>query len=200
MAWLVMATALAACSDQGAQKYFETKGFEVIHMSAPPKGTTGDQYLQQMADLLSQIDNTQSQQYDDSQAEYTYTFSPQGSQNKAYDSQLNFSQANQNQNEQSSQQYNFQKDFKNTQRSKYESQNIDAINDYSFSNNYETQNEYKTFNSQVSQKRDFPNEAIEKLSQEVQNILEQANEEYYEPDLDYTNNSLEQQTTKNNLY
>ena len=153
-----------------------------------------------MADLLSQIDNTQSQQYDDSQAEYTYTFSPQGSQNKAYDSQLNFSQANQNQNEQSSQQYNFQKDFKNTQRSKYESQNIDAINDYSFSNNYETQNEYKTFNSQVSQKRDFPNEAIEKLSQEVQNILEQANEEYYEPDLDYTNNSLEQQTTKNNLY
>lgn len=33
--------------------YFETLGFERIHLSAPPKGTTADQYLQEMLDLIS---------------------------------------------------------------------------------------------------------------------------------------------------
>lgn len=33
--------------------YFETLGFEVVHMSAPPKGISRDQYLQEMVDLVS---------------------------------------------------------------------------------------------------------------------------------------------------
>lgn len=33
--------------------YFESLGYELIHMSAPAKGTTSDQYMQEMADLLS---------------------------------------------------------------------------------------------------------------------------------------------------
>lgn len=33
--------------------YFESIGFEIVHMSAPAKGTTSDQYLQEMIDLIS---------------------------------------------------------------------------------------------------------------------------------------------------
>lgn len=34
-------------------KYFHTLGFEIIHMSAPSKGTLPDQFLQEMIDLVS---------------------------------------------------------------------------------------------------------------------------------------------------
>jgi hypothetical protein len=33
--------------------YFESLGFEVVHMSATPKGTTHDQYLQELTELVS---------------------------------------------------------------------------------------------------------------------------------------------------
>lgn len=34
-------------------QYFESLGYELVHMSAPPKGTTPDQYLQDIVDLVS---------------------------------------------------------------------------------------------------------------------------------------------------
>jgi hypothetical protein len=34
-------------------QYYESLGYELIHMSAPPKGMTADQYLQEMVDLVS---------------------------------------------------------------------------------------------------------------------------------------------------
>lgn len=37
--------------------YFETLGFEKLHMSAPPKGTTSDQYLQDIVELVSSAAN-----------------------------------------------------------------------------------------------------------------------------------------------
>lgn len=37
--------------------YFETLGFRRIHMSAPAKGTTSDQYLQEIIDLVSSAAN-----------------------------------------------------------------------------------------------------------------------------------------------
>ncbi len=33
--------------------YYRSLGYEVVHLSAPPKGTTTDQYLQEMIDLIS---------------------------------------------------------------------------------------------------------------------------------------------------
>jgi hypothetical protein len=33
--------------------YYQSLGYEVVHMSAPPKGTTADEYMQDMLDLLS---------------------------------------------------------------------------------------------------------------------------------------------------
>lgn len=33
--------------------YYESQGYEVIHLSAPPKGITTDQYLQDMVDIVS---------------------------------------------------------------------------------------------------------------------------------------------------
>jgi hypothetical protein len=33
--------------------YYEAQGYEVIHLSAPPKGITTDQYLQDMVDIVS---------------------------------------------------------------------------------------------------------------------------------------------------
>lgn len=33
--------------------YYGSLGYEVIHLSAPPKGTTADQYLQEMVDMIS---------------------------------------------------------------------------------------------------------------------------------------------------
>lgn len=34
-------------------EYYKSIGFELIHLSAPPKGTTRDQYLQSMVDIVS---------------------------------------------------------------------------------------------------------------------------------------------------
>ena len=34
-------------------EFYKTRGFELIHLSAPPKGTTRDQYLQSMVDIIS---------------------------------------------------------------------------------------------------------------------------------------------------
>ena len=50
---LVLLEGLDRTGKSTVAAYFETLGFEKIHMSAPPKGTTSDQYLQQMIDLIS---------------------------------------------------------------------------------------------------------------------------------------------------
>ncbi len=50
---LVLLEGLDRTGKSTVAAYFETLGFEKIHMSAPPKGTTADQYLQEMIDLLS---------------------------------------------------------------------------------------------------------------------------------------------------
>lgn len=34
-------------------QYYSTLGYELIHLSAPPKGMSSDQYMQEMADLIS---------------------------------------------------------------------------------------------------------------------------------------------------
>lgn len=49
---LVLLEGLDRTGKSTVAAYFETLGFEKIHMSAPPKGTTPDQYMQEMADLL----------------------------------------------------------------------------------------------------------------------------------------------------
>lgn len=49
---LVLLEGLDRTGKSTVASYFETLGFERIHMSAPPKGTTSDDYLQQMVDLL----------------------------------------------------------------------------------------------------------------------------------------------------
>lgn len=50
---LVLLEGLDRTGKSTVASYFETLGFEKIHLSAPPKGTTSDQYFQEMADLLS---------------------------------------------------------------------------------------------------------------------------------------------------
>lgn len=50
---LVLLEGLDRTGKSTVAQYFETLGFEVVHMSAPPKGTTPDQYLQEMIDLVS---------------------------------------------------------------------------------------------------------------------------------------------------
>lgn len=50
---LVLLEGLDRTGKSTVASYFETLGFEKVHMSAPPKGTTNDQYLQDMVDLLS---------------------------------------------------------------------------------------------------------------------------------------------------
>jgi len=50
---LVLLEGLDRTGKSTVASYFETLGFELIHMSAPPKGTTSDQYLQEMVDLIS---------------------------------------------------------------------------------------------------------------------------------------------------
>lgn len=50
---LVLLEGLDRTGKSTVAAYFETLGFEKIHLSAPPKGTTGDQYLQEIADLIS---------------------------------------------------------------------------------------------------------------------------------------------------
>ena len=50
---LVLLEGLDRTGKSTVAKYFESIGFENIHMSAPKKGTTPDQYLQQMIDLIS---------------------------------------------------------------------------------------------------------------------------------------------------
>lgn len=49
---LVLLEGLDRTGKSTVAAYFETLGFEKIHMSAPVKGTTPDQYMQQMMDLL----------------------------------------------------------------------------------------------------------------------------------------------------
>jgi hypothetical protein len=50
---LVLLEGLDRTGKSTVASYFETLGFEIIHMSAPAKGTTADQYLQEMVDLIS---------------------------------------------------------------------------------------------------------------------------------------------------
>ena len=54
---LVLLEGLDRTGKSTVASYFETLGFEKIHLSAPPKGTTSDQYFQDMADLLSSAAN-----------------------------------------------------------------------------------------------------------------------------------------------
>lgn len=50
---LILLEGLDRTGKSTVASYFEDKGFQVIHMSAPPQGTTSDQYMQEMTDLLS---------------------------------------------------------------------------------------------------------------------------------------------------
>lgn len=54
---LVLLEGLDRTGKSTVAAYFETLGFEKIHMSAPPKGTTADEYLQTMIELLSSAAN-----------------------------------------------------------------------------------------------------------------------------------------------
>lgn len=49
---LVLLEGLDRTGKSTVAAYFETLGFEKIHMSAPAKGTTPDQYMQEMMELL----------------------------------------------------------------------------------------------------------------------------------------------------
>jgi hypothetical protein len=51
---LVLLEGLDRTGKSTVAAYFETLGFETVHLSAPSKGTTSDQYLQEMIDLISQ--------------------------------------------------------------------------------------------------------------------------------------------------
>ena len=50
---LVLLEGLDRTGKSTVAAYFETLGFEKIHMSAPKKGTNPDQYLQEMIDLMT---------------------------------------------------------------------------------------------------------------------------------------------------
>lgn len=54
---LVLLEGLDRTGKSTVAAYFETLGFENIHMSAPSKGTTADAYMQDMLDLLSSAAN-----------------------------------------------------------------------------------------------------------------------------------------------
>jgi len=54
---LVLLEGLDRTGKSTVASYFETLGFEIIHLSAPAKGTTSDQYLQEMADLITSAAN-----------------------------------------------------------------------------------------------------------------------------------------------
>jgi hypothetical protein len=50
---LVLLEGLDRTGKSSVASYFETLGFKNIHLSAPTKGTTPDQYLQEMIDLMT---------------------------------------------------------------------------------------------------------------------------------------------------
>lgn len=50
---LVLLEGLDRTGKSTVASYFESLGFQLIHLSAPPKGTTSDQYFQEMVDLVS---------------------------------------------------------------------------------------------------------------------------------------------------
>lgn len=54
---LVLLEGLDRTGKSTVAAYFATLGFEVIHLSAPAKGTTSDQYLQDMIDIVSSASN-----------------------------------------------------------------------------------------------------------------------------------------------
>lgn len=54
---LVLLEGLDRTGKSTVAAYFETLGFEKVHLSAPAKGTTPDQYLQDMIDLISSASN-----------------------------------------------------------------------------------------------------------------------------------------------
>lgn len=54
---LVILEGLDRTGKSTVANYFESIGFEKIHMSAPTKGTTSDQYLQEIIDLISLASN-----------------------------------------------------------------------------------------------------------------------------------------------
>jgi hypothetical protein len=54
---LVLLEGLDRTGKSTVAAYFEAQGFEKIHMSAPAKGTTSDQYLQEIVELISSAAN-----------------------------------------------------------------------------------------------------------------------------------------------
>src|SRR5690606_981748 len=54
---LVLLEGLDRTGKSTVAAYFETLGFERIHLSAPARGTSPDQYLQDMIDLVSSAAN-----------------------------------------------------------------------------------------------------------------------------------------------
>jgi len=54
---LILLEGLDRTGKSTVASYFETQGFQVIHMSAPAQGTTSDQYMQDIADLLTSAAN-----------------------------------------------------------------------------------------------------------------------------------------------
>lgn len=54
---LVLLEGLDRTGKSTVAAYFETLGFETIHMSAPPKGTTSDDYVNEMVELLTSAAN-----------------------------------------------------------------------------------------------------------------------------------------------
>jgi hypothetical protein len=52
---LIILEGLDRTGKSSVAQLFESQGFEIIHMSAPPKGTSPDQYVGEMVDLLTSI-------------------------------------------------------------------------------------------------------------------------------------------------
>lgn len=50
---LIILEGLDRTGKSSVAEYFSSKGYEVIHMSAPKKGTTQDEFLQEMVDIIT---------------------------------------------------------------------------------------------------------------------------------------------------
>lgn len=50
---LIILEGLDRTGKSSVAQYFQDKGFEIVHMSAPPKGTLADAYMGEMVDLLT---------------------------------------------------------------------------------------------------------------------------------------------------
>lgn len=52
---LIILEGLDRTGKSSVARFYEDKGYEVIHMSAPPKGMSADEYVGEMVDLLSSL-------------------------------------------------------------------------------------------------------------------------------------------------